>query len=173
MKKHERQVWFHEEQRLTQWWLWAVLGLVAGLAWWAFIQQIVLGQPFGDSPAPDGVVGAVWVAVGLVLPWLLRAARLEVEVDQECVRVQYVPFMKRRVGLDTIRTHEAISYRPLRQWGGWGIRWVPGRGWAYSARGDQGVRLTLLDGRIVLVGSQRAQDLEHAISQALAERATR
>jgi hypothetical protein len=44
---------FREERRFRQWWLWLLVGLVAALQWWGFLQQIILGQPWGDRPAPD------------------------------------------------------------------------------------------------------------------------
>ena len=51
-----------------------------------------------------------------------------------------------------------MTYSPLAEYGGWGIKW--GRsGLALNARGDRGVRLTLTDGRRVLVGSQRPEEL--------------
>ncbi len=44
---------FREEQGFRQWWIWLILGLVVAVQWWGFIQQIVLGQPWGNKPAPD------------------------------------------------------------------------------------------------------------------------
>ena len=55
-----------------------------------------------------------------------------------------------------------MTYSPLVEYGGWGIRgW--GKNVALNARGNRGVRLMLMDGRRVLVGSQRAEELAAAL----------
>ena len=41
---------FEERQRFTQVWLWALLLGVSGLMLWGFVQQIVLGRPWGSKP---------------------------------------------------------------------------------------------------------------------------
>ncbi|MEJ2081699.1 MAG: hypothetical protein P8Y94_05870, partial [Acidobacteriota bacterium] len=43
------RVLFLEVQRFTQWWLRAILFGVAALSAWIFVQQIVLGRPFGNQ----------------------------------------------------------------------------------------------------------------------------
>ena len=32
---------YREVQRLRQWWIWAIIFLVTGVSWWAFLAQIV------------------------------------------------------------------------------------------------------------------------------------
>lgn len=49
--------YFEEEQRFRQPWIWAILllSLVVPLIvfGYAFIQQLILNEPFGDKPASD------------------------------------------------------------------------------------------------------------------------
>ena len=62
---------------------------------------------------------------------------------------------------------EARTYRPLLEYGGWGIRYAPfGKGWAYNVHGSQGVQLELTNGKRILIGSQRAEELARAIGEA-------
>ena len=147
---------YREVQRFRQWWIWLILVPVVGAAWWAFVQQILGGQPFGSNPGPDWVVWLVFVLFGLGLPVLLLAARLVIEVNATELDLRYVPFRRRRIPLGDVQDHEAVTFRPIREWGGWGIRWARGRGWAYTVRGDRGVQLHLSGGAKLLVGSARA-----------------
>jgi hypothetical protein len=62
---------------------------------------------------------------------------------------------------------EALTYRPIKDFGGWGVRWAA-RGIVYNARGKRGVRMVLASGERVLVGSQRAEDLARAIGERIA-----
>jgi hypothetical protein len=63
-------------------------------------------------------------------------------------------------------THaEVRTYSPLREYGGWGIR-GPRKRRAYNVSGDEGVQLVLVDGCVVLIGSQRANELADPIAPA-------
>jgi hypothetical protein len=70
-------------------------------------------------------------------------------------RAKHIPFSE-------IRKAEAVTYRPIRDYGGWGIRSGP-EGWAYNVRGNRGVRIEYQDGNKFLIGSQKAEELEQAI----------
>lgn len=67
--------------------------------------------------------------------------------------------------MSEIAHFEARTYSPLREYGGWGIRGF-GSNRAYNVSGNHGVELVLKDGRKVLIGSQRADDLALAIAAA-------
>ncbi len=74
----------------------------------------------------------------------------------------FVPLYRRHFALPEITAAEAVTYAPIADYGGWGIRgW--GQNTALNARGNRGVRLVLSDGRRVLVGSQRPQELAQAL----------
>lgn len=162
---HHPEPHFREEQRLRQWWLWLLLGVVAGIAWWAFFKQVLLGKSFGGRPGPDWVVWLIWGVVGVLAPLVVWGMCLEIEVDSGALHYRYRPFIGRRsVPLAEIRGCSAITYRPVRHYGGWGIRWSPRRGWAYNTGGNQGVLIELRGGKQFLLGSQRAEELSRAIS---------
>ena len=154
---------FYEAQRMRHWWLWAILAIVAGLAWWSFVQQIVLKQPFGDKPGPDWMIWLITVLCGVIVPVAFLLARLETTVDHTGLRLRYVPFRNRKIDASQIFSHTVVDYRPLREWGGWGIRFGFGRGWAYTAYGSRGVQLVLADRKRLLVGSQQPEALAAAL----------
>jgi hypothetical protein len=153
---------FHEEQRFRQIWIWVLILGVAALQWWGWVQQIVRGQPWGDNPAPDWMMWLFWLLFGVGLPLFFVWLRLVVEVDDQGVSLRFVPLTRRRIGFDEIERCEATDYQPLRQYGGWGIRGL-GNNRAYNVSGREGVRLHLLGGDVVVIGSQRAADLALAI----------
>lgn len=63
-----------------------------------------------------------------------------------------------------VERHEVILYRAIREFGGWGIRWGGNNRRAYNVSGNQGVEVFLGDGRSIVVGSERAEELDNAIS---------
>lgn len=170
--KQRSDLLYREVQRARMWWAWLAMILLPLLAWWAFVQQVLRGEPWGDDPAPDLAVWVLFVVFGLGFPALfLFGLRLVTEVTARELRVRLVPFNFGwvRFPVDEIERFEARQYRPIREYLGWGIRWGPS-GRAYNLNGDRGVQLILNSGRRVLIGSERAEELEAAIGEARAAR---
>lgn len=162
---------FHEEQRFRQPWLWTLLGGVAlaeiGIFGYGMIQQFVLGRPWGDRPMSDPALllaGMATVLFSLGLLALFLAMRLVTEVREDGLSVRFFPFHLRETVFrpGEIQSSEAVEYRPLLDYGGWGIRYGRG-GKAYNVSGNRGVRLEFADGKRLLIGSQRADELAAAI----------
>lgn len=144
-----------------------VFGAIFG---WGLYQQLILRKPFGNQPMSDAGLIAVFagvMALSIGLFALFFIARLITEVTQVEVRVRYVPFHRRprAFPLSEIATAAARQYRPIAEYGGWGIRGSFGRGIAYNVSGDEGVQLVMKSGRRVLIGSQQARSLADAIER--------
>ena len=79
------------------------------------------------------------------------------EVTPTDVRVWFgwVPTYRRFVAVGAVQRIEVVSYRPLLDYGGWGIRTGRDGERVLNARGNRGVRLDLADGTRLLIGSQR------------------
>ena len=161
------QVKYREVQRVTQWWVWGLVLLLAAFAVWGFVQQVVFDKPFGSHPAPDLAVVILLIVFGLGLPAFLLSFHLKVDVTDEAIRLRVFPIWSRTISLSNIRECRPRVYRPLLEYGGWGIRWTPHRGWAYNVSGNGGVQLTLAKGRPVLIGSQQPEQLAAAIAAAM------
>ena len=155
-----------EVQGLRLWWVWAIMLLVVGVSWWAFLAQIVGGEPWGNRPAPDWVVWLIFGLFGIISPLVLLFARLIVTVGDDAVRIRWIPFGRKTVALADIESCIARTYRPIREYGGWGVRWAGKRGTAWNAHGNRGVQLVLTNGKRLLIGSQQAEALAEAIEQA-------
>ncbi len=135
-----------------------------------FYQQIYLDIPWGTNPISDReviVFGALAFTIGAGLPWLLYTMRLTVQVSSGALYVRYPPFIDRRIPIASIAQYQAVTYSPLRDYGGWGVRiWWGGKGWAYNVHGTRGVRLEFANGSHLLIGSQRADEFARAIESA-------
>ncbi len=168
---------FSELQRFTQRWLWVLLiagGVVAvSVFGHGLVQQLILERPWGDRPISDSALIMVSVVVTLFvfgMIYIFWQLRLHTVVDDEGIFVRFVPFPGSRILFSEIQSCEARTYRPLYEYGGWGIKW--GRsGKAFNISGDRGVQLVMKDGKRILIGSQRADELAAAIRSRLALRA--
>jgi len=132
-------------------------------------KQLLIGQPWGERPMSDTTLIAVASAVFVVdalLVGLFASARLVTLVRADGLDVRFAPIHRRflRIDLGNVDDVAAVTYAPIRDYGGWGIRF--GReGKAYNVWGNRGVRLTFSDGRKLLIGSQRADELVTAIER--------
>ena len=152
---------FQEVQYFRQpWFLTSTLGISA-LAWIAFVSQILLGVPFGNNPGPDDLVWFTLVMFGIIFPAFLLSIHLSVEVRSDAIWLRFFPIHLRyhQIPRSSIMSHEVITYRPLNDYGGWGIKWGE-RGKVYNVSGVSGVTLHLRGGEDVTIGSQRSEELD-------------
>lgn len=159
-----------EVQRVTQAWVWVLILLAIVIPWGAFIYQVVLGQPFGNTPSPDWILWAALFLFGIAFPAFLISLRLVIEVRDDELYVRFTPLRTRRIPYSSIARCEARTYRPLREYGGWGLRWGGKKGWVYSLSGNRGVQLEFSDGKRLLLGSHRADEVAEAIRKRLPSR---
>ncbi len=101
------------------------------------------------------------------LAWLFVRMELRVTVTDAALEIHFAPFVRRVLAWNEIASSRARTYRPIREFGGWGIRFGRGGARAYNVSGNRGVELTLRDGKRILIGSQRADDLAAAIDARL------
>jgi hypothetical protein len=155
--------WRETQQMRRVWWVMLAVGGITLLNWIAFVQQIVLGRPFGTNPGSDRTVWLLWLGCGIAFPLFFWHLSLTVEVTREALLIRYVPLSRRSIPLSEIKQVTARHYRPVLEYGGWGIRgWWRGRT-IYSVSGGQCVELVLQDDRVLAVGSLRAGELAAAI----------
>ena len=160
---------FREVQGFRQWWLWVLLPATAlgtiGLFGYGIYTQIIEGNPWGDRPMSDAGLLTTTIATTILVAGvaaLILSARLTTEVRSDGLHIRFFPLKWKAINFDTIASYEARTYRAIRDYGGYGIRW--GRaGKAYIVGGDEGLQLMLNDGRKILIGSRRAGELEAAM----------
>jgi len=114
-----------------------------------------------DEPRPARILG---VSAGVLAVGLFCFVELTVTVYADRIGVRFFPLLRKSIPLTDVRRCNARTYRPILEYGGWGIRRGK-RGFAYNVRGNRGVDLVLADGRSLLLGSQRAEELSAAIRQ--------
>jgi hypothetical protein len=161
------KVYFKEVQHFNQWWIWVIIAFCWGFWIWQFVQQIIMGIPFGDNPMSNlGVIltGIFPVAISL----LFRLLTLETLVDDEGVKCRFKPFQKKFKVFrpEEIESFEVRKYSPIKDFGGWGIRY--GRnGKAFNVSGNQGLFLELKGRKNFMIGTQVPDSLRHAVGKVI------
>ncbi len=162
-------VLYREVQNIRHTWLTVLLLVPLAVVFFGLYQQVVLGRPWGNHPVSDRAFLVMTATICALVVWLLNL-KLVTELRPEALFLQFrVLWKPRRIPLDQIESAKAVTYRPIAEYGGWGIRWsFRDSSVAYSAKGNRGLEIILKDGRRVLIGSQHPEELEGAIRGRLA-----
>jgi len=171
MQKSPDAVFVEEQPLLNNKFIYLALAggvVMVGVFAYAIYQQLIEGKPFGDKPMSDVglvIVGTLYIALGILLIFLSVRGRLETEVRSSGLYLRFFPFhwKFRKIPLEGVRSCEARTYRPIRDYGGWGIRAAVNRR-AYNVSGNRGVELEYENGKILLIGSGKADQLASAIA---------
>jgi hypothetical protein len=163
-KDNKTDPFFKEVQRVRQIWIWIFVILLAGLFWYFFVMQVIMGIQFGSRPAPNVIFVIFWLLFGIGFPLLFISAKLITEVRNDGVYIKYFPihWTFRKMAFKDLKRYEARTYKPIREYGGWGIR-IGRKGMAYNMSGNKGVQLELFNNKRLLIGSRRHEELFQAI----------
>lgn len=157
---------FKEIQKITQWWIWALLLGVAGIWVWGIVQQVIMGHTFGNNPMSNtGLLISSIIPFGLLV--LFYILTLKTEVNSAGISVKYFPFVNTHVSWNQIRKAEIITYSFV----GYGIRFSSNYGTIYNAKGNKGLLLEKTDGDKILIGTQQPEQLSDVVSQCLLDKA--
>jgi len=145
---------FKEVQKITQWWVWAILIGVAGIWVWGIIYQVVLGHHFGNKPlSNNGLLISAIIPFGMIGFFYLL--KLKTEITSDGIDVKYFPMWSTHIKWDEIQNTEIIKYNFV----GYGIRFSDDYGTVYNAKGDIGLLIQKKDGNKVLIGTQIPEQL--------------
>lgn len=152
---------FHEEQYFD-WRIYAMIASAEALTAIGLLHNAA-------AWSTDLLLGLV-AGIGLLLFVALFVLRMTTEVTPSDIRVWFgwVPIYRRIVPIAEVRRVAPVTFRPIADYGFWGVRSGRDGDRALIARGNRGVRLELADGSILVIGSQRAEELALAIESALA-----
>ncbi len=166
-------LYFREEQQFRQRWIWLILIgvlLVTIIPFgYGMIQQLIYSKPWGDRPMSDTgllILGTLSIALAVGLLYLFYKMKLITEVREGEIYLRFFPFTRKTIPFRDIENFEAVKYRPIADYGGWGIRFGR-KGKAYNVSGNRGVMLHLRGGQKFLIGSQRPEELHQAIADAI------
>ncbi len=162
------KIHFNEKQSFRAWWIWTLISISPIVSLALCIKHTIFEKPIGINQQEDFVLLTLTLVLGLVFPLLFYMIRLETKVNSEGVFLKFRPFHINWVKLEfnEIKVAESIKYSPLKDYGGWGIKYGP-KGKAYNVSCNKGVLLTLKNGSRVLIGSGYVDALQAAISKNL------
>ena len=112
------------------------------------------------------IVGvATMVVVAFTTFGLFWRMRVAVDSEELVITWGYLGWIRMRLRLPNVEAYRIVTFRPIRDFGGWG--WRMGRNGCrcYNTSGNQGVELKI-GGRQFIVGVSDPPELAHALELA-------
>lgn len=150
---------FYEIQRFRQWWLWLIIIFVLGFSAYNSIEN---AEFFSTTEL------IISLAVPVLILLLFFIIKLETKIDTLGIRVRLFPFHLQFKYFPWKNIDKAFirQYSPLMDYGGWGLRLgMFGRGKAYTVSGDLGLQLVFKDGKKLLIGTQKSNEIKQFLEQ--------
>jgi hypothetical protein len=163
---------FKEVQRFKTWWAWFGVAALNLLFIYAIVQQIFLGTPFGPKPAPDFVLILVELFLLLLFVFLI-SIKLKTRITDTGIYYRFIPFHFKETFIEWHELKDAYirSYDSFNEYGGWGIRTgstKTGKALNTSASSNKGLQLQFNDGRLLLVGTRRPDEIQLILDAVIA-----
>jgi hypothetical protein len=148
--------------------LWVILLLLSAFLGYGAVHQIIYDQPFGNNPAPDHLL-LVFVGIPALLLTLLLGARLRISIDEEAISYRFLPFHFKwhHIPWREIEAVYVRKYRPIYEFGGWGLRINLRGNRAYNVMVDKGMGMEILrkDGKKILFSTRKPRQLRSFLDE--------
>lgn len=156
---------FRETQQFRQKWLWLLIILIViGLAW-PLLLPLFGGKTTQPMPLYVSVLLAIIPVAIIIFMYVLK---LDTEITEEGIYFSFFPVVKRKLlpwwEVDTVFIRK---YHAIMEYGGWGIRNSMGKkkGRALCVSGDIGIQLVTKDGKRLLIGTQKPEEVQVLLTQ--------
>ena len=144
---------FYETQQFRQLWVWTIILLVM----FALITPIFFG-------VTGIILSIVLVSFSFVFIFLFWKMKLITTIKEDGINIIFVPFTNFIIPFSKIKYYKIREYRPIIEYGGWGIRFNKS-GKAYTVCGTTGLQISLLNGKEILIGTQRPDPILESLNK--------
>ena len=142
---------YYEIQQFRQVWVWTILLIV----FLALIIPIFLG-------GIGILLSLILVSFSFGLIFLFWRMALITTIIDDGINIIFIPFKNFIIPFNKIKEYHIRQYRPIIEYGGWGIRVkLKGirSGKAYTVSGTTGLLINLYNGKEILIGTQNPEAL--------------
>ncbi len=155
---------FTEKQRFTEISFYILLGIIQAIFLWGFIQQVIFEKPWGTNPGSNTTLILCNIGI-LVLILFIVSITIKTEITEQGISFKMFPFhlTKRTFAWSTIKFISVVKYNAIREYFGWGFRYMPKKGWCYTLSGECGIKIELMNGKTILIGTHKADEIKHIL----------
>ncbi|MDZ4668631.1 MAG: hypothetical protein SGJ00_12225 [bacterium] len=150
---------YYEQQKFNKWYIWVVLSIPFIIFLFGAITGKMQGEEQHSMLIANVIVAFVFV--------LFIFTKLETRIDELGITIRFFPFQRvyYYVKWEDVESCSVRTYKPLREYGGWGLRYSFKNGKAYNVAGTKGLQLVLKSGNKFLIGTQNNKELSSFLDQ--------
>jgi hypothetical protein len=151
---------FNEEQTYRGTWVMYLI-LMLEIPTLVLVSTLVLNS---DADQKEGIIGLVFVLfIMIMVMTFIFNLKLTTRIDSSGIHYRYFPLIKwRKIPREQIRSADVISFSPLTDHGGWGIKGNSTTK-AYTVIGDKGLLLDVNENKKIVIGTQKSHELSEFI----------
>ncbi|MBP6302647.1 MAG: hypothetical protein KBB37_04880 [Bacteroidia bacterium] len=151
---------FNELQKFKNTWFWFIL---AGGSIYLIVNILIYKKSITFLPPSIHFIMLFSTMGSAIVFWVMR---LKTKIDSTGIEVQLSAFArsKHEWKWGEIKRAYVRQYKPLLEYGGWGIRYSFKNGRAFNVKGKIGLQLELNDGKKILIGTQQKDELNTVLA---------
>lgn len=159
------KILFYEIQKFKQWWLWLPLILFNLFFWVGIYMQIIKGIPYGSKPMSNNALLLSTILFAF-FTLLFTQLKLETIIKEDGICIRFFPFHLKFKCFQWSNISKAylLKYSPISDFGGWGVR-LKKNYTAYSVSGNMGLHIELHNGRKILIGTNKPDELMNVLQR--------
>ena len=155
---------FLEEQKFTQAWLHILLIISFIVAATIIVMDYKVATTNTNLVEPIIAFGSM-----LLVYVLIFSLKLKTRIDENGIEFRFIPFhfTARSINWNEIERVYTRKYDAITEYGGWGMKggmfWRKNKGVAYNVKGDIGLQLELKNGKKILIGTQKEDEMKRVL----------
>lgn len=155
---------FLEEQKMTKPLVIIVLSIAfIGISFSVFNDWENIAQNNLESK----IIALSSLIILILISILFLSFKLKTRIDEKGIYFQFFPFhfSYRLITWNEISTCEVRNYNAILEYGGWGLKngFRKKKGIAYNVKGNIGLQLELKNGKKILIGTQKKEEIQRVI----------
>ncbi len=164
MDKIDKDVLFFEKQYFRQIALWVALIGLNLLFIYGLFQQVLEGKKFGQNPMTNLELELSTFLI-VMLTLLFKISHLDTAIKKDAIYTRFFPFQLKykKYPFSSMKAVKVCKYRPILDYGGWGLRVSITGKRAMNISGDKGIQLFFNNGMRLLIGTNKPQDAIKAL----------
>lgn len=112
------------------------------------------------------IEGTIGLLIIILVAMLFYHLKLKTRIDEKGIGYQFSPFHLKPTAItwNLISKCYIRKYKGFTEFGGWGMkRRIYGKGRCYTTKGNIGLQLELKNGKQVLIGTQKKEELQRVL----------
>lgn len=159
-------IFYAEEQKVNNRWIWLLLATITVIILYGFVEQLMLKHPISTNRDHNWVMFLIGL-ISFGILYLIYSIKFSFQIDEEGIKYRFSPFhlTERIIQWDDITALYVRKYKPIAEYGGWGIRTLSfKKNTAYNISGNYGLQIELKNGKKILFGTQNPEELEKIVT---------